>query len=330
MSDMTKKPAPAESPILQVDNLVKCFGALRAVDGVSLQLHRGEILGVVGESGCGKSTLAKTIFGLTPATSGRVTYDGRTITGLSNREMRQIRREIQFVFQDPYASLNPRMTVFDLVSEPWVIFPDLVPRKNWKIRVGALLERVGLNPADAGRFPHQFSGGQRQRIGIARALAMSPRVLICDEPVSALDVSVQAQVVNLLTDLRNDLGISLIFIAHNLQIVRHISDRIAVMYLGRVVEIGTWDEIYDRATHPYTQALISAIPDPDPALAQQRILLQGDVPNPADPPSGCRFRTRCWKATDFCASDTPELKIRQNTDHPSACHFAEQRKLVQA
>lgn len=330
MSDITKKSAPAESPLLQVDNLVKCFGALRAVDGVSLELHRGEILGVVGESGCGKSTLAKTIFGLTPATSGRVTYDGRTITGLSNREMRQIRREIQFVFQDPYSSLNPRMTVFDLISEPWVIFPDLVPRKNWKIRVGALLERVGLNPADAGRFPHQFSGGQRQRIGIARALAMSPRVLICDEPVSALDVSVQAQVVNLLTDLRNDLGISLIFIAHNLQIVRHISDRIAVMYLGRVVEIGTWDEIYDRATHPYTQALISAIPDPDPALAQQRILLQGDVPNPANPPSGCRFRTRCWKATDLCARDTPELKIRQNTDHPSACHFAEQRKLVQA
>ena len=330
MSDMTTNPARNGAPLLQVDTLVKSFGALRAVDGVSLELNHGEILGVVGESGCGKSTLAKTIFGLIPATSGRVTYDGRTITGLSDREMRKIRREIQFVFQDPYASLNPRMTVFDLISEPWVIFPDLVPRAEWKSRVAALLERVGLNAADAGRYPHQFSGGQRQRIGIARALAMSPRVLICDEPVSALDVSVQAQVINLLTDLRADLGISLIFIAHNLQIVRHISDRIAVMYLGKVVETGTWDEIYDRATHPYTQALISAIPDPDPALAQSRILLQGDVPNPANPPSGCRFRTRCWKATELCAREMPDLKIRQDTDHPSACHFAEHRKLVQA
>ncbi len=330
MSDLAKPRKKAEPPLLEVENLVKSFGNLRAVDGVSLQLGRGEILGVVGESGCGKSTLAKTIFGLVPATSGSVCYAGRQISGLSGAAMRQIRREIQFVFQDPYASLNPRMTVFDLLSEPWVIFPDIVPRAQWKKRVGELLERVGLNPADAGRYPHQFSGGQRQRIGIARALAMSPRVLICDEPVSALDVSVQAQVVNLLTDLRDDLGISLIFIAHNLQVVRHISDRIAVMYLGRIVETGSWDQIYDRATHPYTQALISAIPDPDPSLAQQRILLQGEVPDPANPPSGCRFRTRCWKATDLCARESPELKIRQGTDHLSACHFAEARVVAQA
>lgn len=284
MSDMTTNPARNDAPLLQVDNLVKSFGALRAVDGISLELNRGEILGVVGESGCGKSTLAKTIFGLIPATSGRVTYDGRILTGLSDRELRKIRREIQFVFQDPYASLNPRMTVFDLISEPWVIFPDLVPRAEWKTRVGALLERVGLNPADAGRYPHQFSGGQRQRIGIARALAMSPRVLICDEPVSALDVSVQAQVVNLLTDLRSDLGISLIFIAHNLQIVRHISDRIAVMYLGQIVELGTRAQVFGDPRHPYTRRLIDAVPVPDPAHQRAPApRLAGDVPSPVHP-----------------------------------------------
>lgn len=316
-------PSPADI-LLTVEGLQKRYGSIRAVDGVSFELRRGEILGVVGESGCGKSTLAKTIFGLVEATEGQVVYEGRNITTMGKKDMRRLRRDIQFVFQDPFASLNPRMSVFDLVSEPWAIFPDLVARRDWRTRVGELLERVGLNAADAGRFPHQFSGGQRQRIGIARALAMSPRVLICDEPVSALDVSVQAQVINLLTDLRRDLGLTLIFIAHNLQIVRHVSDRIAVMYLGKIVEIGTWDDIYERPTHPYTQALISAVPEPDPdhLAPEKRILLQGDVPDPANPPSGCRFRTRCWRSEPICAESEPPLAVPEGGRHPSACHFA--------
>lgn len=321
---MTDQSQTETETILKVEGLQKRFGSIRAVDGVSFELRRGEILGVVGESGCGKSTLAKTIFGLVEATEGSVIYGGQDITKLGRRALRSLRREIQFVFQDPYASLNPRMSVFDLVSEPWAIFPDLVPRNAWRDRVSELLERVGMNRADAGRFPHQFSGGQRQRIGIARALAMNPRVLICDEPVSALDVSVQAQVINLLTELQRDLGLTLIFIAHNLQIVRHISDRIAVMYLGKVVEIGKWDDVYQRPTHPYTKALISAIPEPDlehPAL-EKRILLKGEVPDPANPPSGCRFRTRCWRAEPLCAQKAPALIVPEGGRHPSACHFA--------
>jgi oligopeptide/dipeptide ABC transporter ATP-binding protein len=264
-------------------------------------------------------------------TSGTVTYHGKNIFNLRGNELRRLRRQIQLVMQDPYTSLNPRMTVGDLVGEPFEIHSDVAPKGSRRRKVQELLEVVGLNPEHINRYPHQFSGGQRQRIGIARALALRPEIIICDEPVSALDVSIQAQVMNLLDRLQDEFGLAYIFIAHDLSVVRHLSDRVAVMYLGKIVETGTEDEIYERPTHPYTQALLSAVPVPDPTSRQTktRIRLTGDVPSPADPPSGCRFRTRCWKAQDICAKEEPLLVDRPGSDHPSACHFAEKREIVQ-
>nr|WP_245951224.1 dipeptide ABC transporter ATP-binding protein [Phytoactinopolyspora halophila] len=331
-------------PLLKVDGLVKEFplgrrllgvgeiGAVKAVDGVSFELARGETLGIVGESGCGKSTVAKTLVRLEEPTAGTATFEGEDIFAMSPKRLRKLRREIQIIFQDPYGSLNPRMTVGDIVTEAWDIHRDTVPRRERKKRAGELLERVGLDASMMNRYPHQFSGGQRQRIGIARALTLRPKIIVCDEPVSALDVSVQAQVMNLLEEIQDDFGLSYIFIAHDLSVVRHISDRVGVMYLGRIVEIGDEKAIYDEATHPYTQALLSAAPNPDPdeaaAAKANRIVLEGDVPNPADPPSGCNFRTRCWKADEKCAEEDPALIDRFGHGHPAACHYAEVRHPV--
>jgi oligopeptide transport system ATP-binding protein len=308
------------------------YGAVQAVDGVNLQLRRGETLGVVGESGCGKSTLAKLLVGLERPTSGSIVVRGQDMSKLDGSALRRARRNIQLVMQDPYTSLNPRMTVSDIVGEPFEIHPEVVPRSGRRQRVRDLIDLVGLNPDHINRYPHQFSGGQRQRIGIARALALNPEIIICDEPVSALDVSIQAQVVNLLEKLQNELQLSYIFIAHDLWVVRHIADRVAVMYLGKVVEIGSDLDIYEKPTHPYTQALLSAVPLPDPTLRglRDQIVLEGDVPSPANPPSGCRFRTRCWKARDICAAEEPALIERERSSHPSACHFADVRDVIHA
>ncbi|MEV0646899.1 dipeptide ABC transporter ATP-binding protein [Phytomonospora sp. NPDC050363] len=341
MSNRTGAAAVAKptlgQPILTVEGMVKYFpitrgilfrrkiGDVKAVDGVDFTLHKGETLGVVGESGCGKSTLAKLLMRLEDATAGTAVYDGRDIVAAKGGELRRLRRQVQMVMQDPYTSLNPRMTVGDIIAEPLIIHGVGGKDKARETRVRELLDLVGLNPEHINRYPHQFSGGQRQRVGIARALALNPEIIICDEPVSALDVSIQAQVINLLEKLQAELGLSYIFIAHDLSVVRHICDRVAVMYLGRIVEIGSEDEIYNRATHPYTQALLSAVPVPDPDAREHRriIRLSGDVPSPANPPSGCRFRTRCWKATDLCAEKTPALIEREADPHPSACHYAE-------
>ncbi|RJQ88466.1 ABC transporter ATP-binding protein [Amycolatopsis panacis] len=328
-------------PILSVRELTKHFpvrqgvlfkrtiGQVKAVDGVSFDLLPGETLGVVGESGCGKSTLAQVLMRLEEPTGGTATFEGRDLFQVWGGDLRRLRREIQIVLQDPYTSLNPRMTVGDIVGEPFEIHSDVAPKGSRVAKVQELLEVVGLNPEHANRYPHQFSGGQRQRIGIARALALRPKVIICDEPVSALDVSIQAQVMNLLGELQSEFGLSYVFIAHDLGVVRHLSNRVAVMYLGKIVELGTEEEIYERPSHPYTQALLSAVPVADPAVRGQRqiIRLEGDVPSPLDPPSGCRFRTRCWKAADICATEAPELTGRTD-GHLSACHFAEARSVV--
>jgi oligopeptide/dipeptide ABC transporter ATP-binding protein len=319
-------------PILSVRDLVKEFparggGKVHAVSGVSFDLAEGETLGIVGESGCGKSTTARCVVRLIEATSGQVLFRGRDVLRLGRRDLRKLRADLQIVFQDPYASLNPRMQVWSIVAEPLIVHGT--PTKQARARAGELLELVKLRPEHAGRYPHEFSSGQRQRIGVARALALEPDVLVLDEPVSALDVSIQAGVLNLLEELRAQLNLSYLFIAHDLSVVRHISDRVAVMYLGQIMETGTRDDIYNHPAHPYTQALLSAVPIPDPAAERRRkrIVLQGDLPSPVDPPSGCRFRTRCWKAQDVCAQEVPAL-VDRGQGHPAACHFAEEVAVV--
>jgi oligopeptide transport system ATP-binding protein len=317
-------------PIKEGAVLKRRTGDIKAVNGVSFTLGRGETLGLVGESGCGKSTLARTLIRLEQKTDGAVYYRGREIFEMSRRELKLLRRNIQIIFQDPYSSLNPRMTVRDIVTEPWKIHADVVPKLEHEQRAKELLDRVGLDPDYLDRYPHQFSGGQRQRIGIARALALEPEIIICDEPVSALDVSVQAQVINLLEDLSRDLGIAYIFIAHDISVVRHISHRVAVMYMGEIVECGDEAQVFTQPSHPYTQALLSAVPIPDPEGRGDRhpIVLEGDLPSPADLPSGCSFRTRCWKAQDVCAEEAPDLVDRSGIGHPSRCHFAEITELI--
>lgn len=336
MSSPSSSPTSFAGPILSARDLVKTFpvtrgvlfrrrvGQVRAVDGVSFDLHAGETLGVVGESGCGKSTLAQLLMRLEPATSGSVTFEGEDVFAKRGAALTAWRRDMQIVLQDPYTSLNPRRTVADIVGEPFEIHPEVAPKGDRQRRVQELLERVGLDPEHDRRYPHQFSGGQRQRIGIARALALRPKVIVCDEPVSALDVSIQAQVMNLLEDLRDEFNIAFLFIAHDLAVVRHFCPDIAVMYLGKIVEKGPRETLYKKPHHPYTQALLSAVPDVSQAATgerRNRIRLVGDVPSPINPPSGCRFRTRCWKAADICTTTEPPL-IQISPGHEVACHFA--------
>ena len=319
-------------PLLSVQGLVKEFHmkaqrgrrrkrVVQAVTDVSFDVARGETLGLVGESGSGKTTVGRCVLRLIEPTSGSVTFEGRDLAHVEFDEMRALRRKMQIVFQDPYASLDPKMTVGASIAEPLVVQGV---HGNHEEKVVSLLELVGLSADHARRFPHEFSGGQRQRIGVARALALDPALIVLDEPVSALDVSIQAGVVNLFADLQDRLGMSYIFIAHDLSVVRHIADRVAVMYLGKIMEIGPAEQVYEQPTHPYTKALLSAVPVPNPRVERQRsrIMLEGDVPSPVDPPSGCRFRTRCWKATELCATVEPKLELRANGQF-SACHHPE-------
>ncbi|GGY79885.1 dipeptide ABC transporter ATP-binding protein [Streptomyces nitrosporeus] len=341
MTDVKKKAAGAQpdgsgdEPLLKVTGLAKHFpitkgvlkrkvGAVQAVDGLTFDVRPGETLGVVGESGCGKSTMGRLVTRLLEPTGGKVEFQGRDITHLSPGQMRPMRRDIQMIFQDPYGSLNPRHTVGGIVSTPFKL-QGVTPEGGVKAEVQRLLELVGLNPEHYNRYPHEFSGGQRQRIGIARALALKPKLVVADEPVSALDVSIQAQVVNLLDDLQDELGLTYMIIAHDLSVIRHVSDRIAVMYLGKIVELADRNSLYTAPMHPYTKALMSAVPVPDPrrrGAKSERILLKGDVPSPISPPSGCRFHTRCWKATQVCKTTEPPL-LQLKTGHQVACHHPE-------
>ncbi|MCF8566805.1 dipeptide ABC transporter ATP-binding protein [Alicyclobacillus tolerans] len=316
--------------LLEVENLRKYFpirrglfrrsaGSVRAVDGVSLQVHSGETLGVVGESGCGKSTMGRSILRLIEPTSGKVWFQGQDILKLTKPQMRDLRREMQIVFQDPYASLNPRYTIFQTLSEPMEIH-NLYTSGERRQRVHSMLERVGLDPSYASRFPHEFSGGQRQRVGIARALMLHPKLMILDEPVAALDVSVQSQVINLLEDLQEEFNLTYIFVAHNLSVVKHISDRILVMYLGRMAELASPQDLFHEPLHPYTQALFSAVPVPNPRAKRERIILKGDLPSPASPPSGCVFHTRCPIAQELCQQQVPEWR-EVRSKHYAACHL---------
>jgi peptide/nickel transport system ATP-binding protein/oligopeptide transport system ATP-binding protein len=349
---MTPPAPPVDSQeLLRVENLVKHFeihggllgvsaiGAVKAVDGVSFSVRKGETLGLVGESGCGKTTLGKVILRLLPPTSGKVTIDGKVLFDMpvkgsggkahhiSNQEMKKVRRDMQVVFQDPYASLNPRMSVGELVGEGPLVH-GMTDRKEREALVREMLGRVGLNQSHIHRYPHEFSGGQRQRIGIARALALNPEFIVCDEPVSALDVSIQSQVLNLLNDLQEEYGLTYLFIAHNLSVVEHISDRVGVMYLGKLVELANVDDIYARPSHPYSVALLSAVPEVDPHRRKKRIILKGDIPSPANPPSGCRFHTRCWLREQLgrperCSTEEPQLR-EVFAGQRVACHFSEE------
>jgi oligopeptide transport system ATP-binding protein len=324
--------SPAGAPLLRIRGVKKYFpikegivfkretARVHAVDDVSLDLQPGETVGLVGESGCGKSTLGRCVIRLHDLTAGAIEFDGRDISSLSRKQLRPLRREIQMVFQDPYASLNPRKRVGTIISDPMRIH-GVGDRQVTKARTQELLARVGLSPEHYNRYPHEFSGGQRQRIGVARALALNPKLIVADEPVSALDVSIQAQVVNLLDDLQDEFDLTYLFIAHDLAVVRHVSDRIAVMYLGKIVEVSPADELYRRPVHPYTEALLSAVPIPDPDQSEQRerIVLEGDVPSPITPPSGCRFHPRCRYATEICAREEPPL-VEHGGGHLAACH----------
>ncbi|MBB5117206.1 peptide ABC transporter ATPase [Streptomyces eurocidicus] len=317
-------------PIMGGFPVKRRVGAVQAVDGIDLTVRAGETFGLVGESGCGKSTTGRLLTRLLEPTAGRITYQGQDITHARRRELAPVRRDIQMIFQDPYSSLNPRQTVGKIVSGPMEIH-GVEPPGGREARVRELLDIVGLNPEHYNRFPHEFSGGQRQRVGVARALALDPKIVVADEPVSALDVSIQAQVVNLLQRLQRDLGIAFLFIAHDLAVVRHFSQRVAVMYLGKIVEVGEREDIYERPRHPYTHALLSAVPEASDLMGapegarRERIRLAGDVPSPILPPSGCRFRTRCWKARELCAASVPELVRAEGSGagHLSACHFPE-------
>ena len=322
-----------QTPLIEVRNLKKHFpitggllqreiGAVKAVDSVSFQVFKGETLGLVGETGCGKTTVGRTMMRLYEPTDGEIIFDGQDLTALGEEELRQMRKRMQMIFQDPYASLNPRMTVGSIIRAPLDVHTKL-SKKEKHDRIQELLDIVGLNPDFVNRYPHEFSGGQRQRIGIARALALEPDLIVCDEPISSLDVSIQAQVVNLLEELQKKIGLTYVFIAHDLSMVRHISDRIAVMYLGKIMELADRDEIYLNSLHPYTQALMSAVPIPDPDLAaeRKRIILDGDIPNPASPPVGCNFNTRCPIAKERCFIEEPEYREIED-NHWAACHFA--------